>query len=364
MPWPNNRPRRISVNSFGVGGTNGHIILDDAYHYLHDRGVKALHNTASAVPSQKEIDKLHAQVVQETTHSSSTSSENEYVHVASQAEAPVGIPGRWDFETEPHSNNDQAHFPIIVPLTAFDEGGVQRLAGDHTEFLKHQLASTTQRGDELLMRYAYTMSTKRTLFNCRGYVVATNMNDLLTKLARPLRVHVKRQNLPDLSFVFTGQGAQWPSMGLSLMVYPVFRQSLEAASKYMQSQDPSLCLLDEIRQDSSRSRIHDSYVSQPACTAVQIALVDLLASWGIRPSRCTGHSSGEIAAAYCAGRISREAAWMIAQCRGRISSKKGGKQGAMLAVGLAAPELLAYMQAVDKRLKGPVSLARNNLTVP
>ncbi|CAG8974309.1 hypothetical protein HYALB_00011979 [Hymenoscyphus albidus] len=44
-PWPAKGLRRVSVNSFGFGGTNAHIILDDAYHYLQEHGLKGLHNT-------------------------------------------------------------------------------------------------------------------------------------------------------------------------------------------------------------------------------------------------------------------------------------------------------------------------------
>lgn len=47
--------------------------------------------------------------------------------------------------------------------------------------------------------------------------------------------------------------------------------------------------------DKASSRVDEPTISQPACTALQVALVDLLASWNIRPSVVTGHSSGEIA---------------------------------------------------------------------
>ena len=84
------------------------------------------------------------------------------------------------------------------------------------------------------------------------------------------------------------------------------------------------------------------YLSQPLCTAVQLALVDLLASWNIRPSRVTGHSSGEIAAAYAAGALSQESALAIAYYRGlaapAIKQKFPRRKGAMLAVGLSREE--------------------------
>jgi acyl transferase domain-containing protein len=368
MPWPNNYLRRISVNSFGVGGTNGHTILDDAYHYLRDRGIKALHNTTSIVPSQKKIDDHQARIKQETSCSPKTrtdqiSSHSDLnIHYIANNEENLKIPGSWDYTSEVSSKDNEANIvSIIVPMTAFDKGGIQRTARKHTQFLEEQLLCNPQQGEQLLLRYAYTMSRKRTIFQCRSYIVATSIHDLLTKLSRPLSVRVKRQWLPELAFVFTGQGVQWPSMGMAFMVYPAFKVSLESASEYMRSLDPSLCVLDEIRKNASHSRIHDSYIAQPACTAIQIALVDLLASWGIRPSQCCGHSSGEIAAAYCAGRISRQVAWTIAQLRGRVSSNVQQSQGSMLSVGLAATDLAHYMQLIDGKIEGPVSSNQRNV---
>ena len=51
-------------------------------------------------------------------------------------------------------------------------------------------------------------------------------------------------------------------------------------------------------RDCDSSRIHHPEYSQPLCTALQVALVDLLAEWKVQPSVVVGHSSGEIAAAY------------------------------------------------------------------
>ncbi|GAB1195403.1 hypothetical protein APSETT444_004662 [Aspergillus pseudonomiae] len=56
--------------------------------------------------------------------------------------------------------------------------------------------------------------------------------------------------------------------------------------------------LAELSKPNESSRISEATLSQPYCTAIQIALVDLLKSWGIRPAIVCGHSYGEIAAAY------------------------------------------------------------------
>ena len=60
-------------------------------------------------------------------------------------------------------------------------------------------------------------------------------------------------------------------------------------------------------------------IAQPVCTALQIALVDLLADWNVIPVAVTGHSSGEIAAAYCAGGLSHESAMKVAYYRGLLA---------------------------------------------
>lgn len=55
---------------------------------------------------------------------------------------------------------------------------------------------------------------------------------------------------------------------------------------------------DELLKDDSSSRINKPAYSQPLCTALQVALVDLLRSFDIYPEAVVGHSSGEIAAAW------------------------------------------------------------------
>lgn len=90
-------------------------------------------------------------------------------------------------------------------------------------------------------------------------------------------------------------------------------------------------------------------MSQPACTAIQLALVDLLTSWGVRPKAVVGHSSGEIAAAYAAGILSLEECVRVAYCRGvaaNLLMKDETVQGAMLAVGANAGDIQQILDAM------------------
>lgn len=90
---------------------------------------------------------------------------------------------------------------------------------------------------------------------------------------------------------------------------------------------------DEILASGTTSRLIEAEFAQPTCTALQIALVNLLARWGILPSAVVGHSSGEIAAAYAAGALTMREAIIIAFYRG-YAAAASKRRGCMAAVGL------------------------------
>ena len=101
--------------------------------------------------------------------------------------------------------------------------------------------------------------------------------------------------------------------------------------------------------DPSASSISAAYMSQPACTAVQLALVDLLSSWGIHPKAVVGHSSGEIAAAYAAGILTLEECVRVAYSRGvaaNLVANDKSIKGGMLAVGASAPDIQQILDAM------------------
>ena len=120
-----------------------------------------------------------------------------------------------------------------------------------------------------------------------------------------------------------------------------------------------LTKIDELLQDKATCKIDSPSLAHPACTAIQVAIVDLLISWNLLPTRVVGHSSGEIAAAYSAGKINRTTAWRVAFYRGFVSNKVS-TPGAMLAVGLAALDLAGYMEKINSQVSGELTIACYN----
>ena len=103
---------------------------------------------------------------------------------------------------------------------------------------------------------------------------------------------------------------------------------------------------DELLKDKTKSNLDHPSLSQPVCTALQVAIVELLRSWNIKPVAVVGHSSGEIAAAYAAGAITAESAWKIAYCRGVVIDHLRNQRSeaeAMMAVALSEQDALKYL---------------------
>uniref|UniRef100_A0A8H7KAW2 Carrier domain-containing protein n=1 Tax=Bionectria ochroleuca TaxID=29856 RepID=A0A8H7KAW2_BIOOC len=96
-------------------------------------------------------------------------------------------------------------------------------------------------------------------------------------------------------------------------------------------------VMKELMKPAKLSKIQKAELSQPLCTAIQIALVDILASVGIEPAAVVGHSSGEIAAAYASGALTAKEAIITSWKRG-MAAEKQTKRGAMAAIGLGWEE--------------------------
>jgi len=285
---PSDTPRRASVNSFGMGGTNAHAIIE-SWDGSSNPGVFA------------------------TTH-----------------------------------NNESGVFGPFT-LSAHSAISLQKAISRLTATLRHtegtnlnlrDLAWTLQcRRTELPRRATFSAATTQELVEkLEAHVIQSyEANETIVVSPEfPLRV----------IGVFTGQGAQWPRMGAYLLEHsPVFRRSIceldESLSQLPEAPDWSIA--DKlIALSDEGAGVHEAVISQPVTTALQIALVDLLKACGVRLSAAIGHSSGEITAAYVAGYISSRDAIRIAYYRGLYStlvkSTVTGEAGAMMAVDMTFDE--------------------------
>jgi acyl transferase domain-containing protein/NADPH:quinone reductase-like Zn-dependent oxidoreductase/surfactin synthase thioesterase subunit/NAD(P)-dependent dehydrogenase (short-subunit alcohol dehydrogenase family) len=164
-----------------------------------------------------------------------------------------------------------------------------------------------------------------------------------------LATKITRKKSPKLAFVFSGQGGQWARMGLELMQSePVFRQTIEEIEVLFQEL-AGWSLLAELSKDEAATKIHDTVIVQPGVMAVQIALVRLYEEYGVRPQGIVGHSIGEVAAAFAAGALSLKRAVEVIYHRSQAQNLASGK-GGMLAVGLALEDARKAIEPYEGRV--------------
>ncbi|KAI0479875.1 hypothetical protein F4859DRAFT_503798 [Xylaria cf. heliscus] len=197
-----------------------------------------------------------------------------------------------------------------------------------------------------LLDLAFTLGTRRSFFFNRGYAI-TSGDSVEESLDPDQMTFGKRGNGAKVAFIFTGQGAQSAQMGKELMEsIPSYLKSIRDMDRVLQSlgeDAPTWSIEESLLEPKATSAIDQVHLSQPICTAVQVALVKLLREWGITPLACVGHSSGEIAAAYAAGAITEEQAILAAYFRG-VAVDKLTQKGTMLAVGLGPEEAAPYLE--------------------
>ena len=259
-------------------------MLDDAFNFLRLRGLEGRHWT-----SPEPLPLLST----EGYHKSSLSS--------------------FTVEVKQRRYGEPRNFasPKLLVWSAADQGGLSRLAPLYDSYLSERASLHQEDLEVFLQSLAYTLSNRRHHLNWRSFAVLTSASDLshiASSFSKPLRTTAN----PKLAYLFTGQGAQYAGMAQDLMRYPLFYASLKRSEMYFnqlgsswslksklfhRSTRSSLTLVAELSKPEALSLINRAEYSQPICTAIQIALVDLLRSLKIEPSVVLGHSSGEIAAA-------------------------------------------------------------------
>ncbi|CAJ2513205.1 Uu.00g013240.m01.CDS01 [Anthostomella pinea] len=275
--WPREL-RRASINAFGYGGSNSHVLLESPDSYL-------------------------AKKIPQTNGVTADIERSRLLVLPISAGSPPSLDTRINqVRRLVESGNDRSLFSLV-----------------------HTLAERTSH-----------LTARHVLFAKFGGPDA--QPELLDHAMSSDSVQTGDAGLP-LAFVFTGQGAQYAAMGKELLLLNgSFRASICGLDQSLKALLPPKYALkwtleDSILDPPEVSHIHEASRSQPVCTAIQIALVDILRSWNVTPSSVVGHSSGEIAAAYAAGLLSASQAIITAYLRGYAVERLTVK-GAMLAAGI------------------------------
>jgi acyl transferase domain-containing protein/NADPH:quinone reductase-like Zn-dependent oxidoreductase/acyl carrier protein len=288
-------PRRASVNGLGLTGTNAHVVLEEAR------------------PAEE------AQTISAGTY--------------------------------------------LLPLSASSAAALKQRA----EEIAVAVGALAEREDksEALTDLCYTASRRRSHLGHRLAVAGANAKEL----RRGLEAFAKGQESPSLAvgaadqerrprivFVFPGQGAQWVGMGRELLrTSRVFCRSMEEVDEAIRC-ETGWSVVTQLEDPSLEPRLTRIDVVQPTLFAMEVALAELWASWGILPEAVVGHSMGEVAAACFAGILSRQDAARIICRRSALLTRVSGA-GAMVVVDLPPAEA---QRLITPEVAAKVSVAVSN----
>lgn len=279
-PKNNEDAVRVSVNSFGYGGTNCHVILESLDQFVsgnktNGNAVRPITNGTNGVNGS-------------TNGINGTNGTHHEVK---------------DFEM--NGARSASCMPLVFPLSASSEAALNAMPGQIQDWLADRDVSESDLED-----LSYTLACRRSQFKWRKAFVSSDLTQLKEALGEQKVSKTRAAPTAKIGFIFTGQGAQWAGMGIELNESSsVFRSAIEESSQILESLGCEWNLVQELgKQATEGSRINESELAQPVTTIIQMALVDMLAHYDVKPHFVAGHSSGEIAAAYAAGALTRQGA--------------------------------------------------------
>lgn len=222
--------------------------------------------------------------------------------------------------------NDLERSQHILTLSAKTEKALQELVDKHLDFLEspsvppiQNICYTSNIGrSHFDYRLAIIAQTQEEL--------QQQLQNYLTGNSTFKTIVGERSNsrkLPKIAFLFTGQGSQYVNMGRELYeTQPAFRKNIDRCAEILQTylEKPLLKVLyPEFKDENSSSfLLNQTAYTQPALFAVEYALAQLWLSWGIKPDAVIGHSIGEYVAACIAGVFSLEDGLKLVAHRGRL----------------------------------------------
>ncbi len=318
-------PRRAGISSFGFGGTNFHVVVEEYMPGMYN---------STASPGGDDVISPSPSPLRTATPPLRGAL------ALGAADAPT-LRARLEKTLNQARAGDA---PPVQPPSPADLAAPERLVLDFAK-----AADLVQSGSKALAALDHQIAGKPTAWKPLA------AQGIFRGSGRPGR----------LVMIFPGQGSQYVNMLRELRrLSPLVAQTLDEADRIM---TPLLGrpLTDYIMVDSenkaeldaAEARLKDTTITQPAVLTINIALYRLLSSYGIEPDMVIGHSLGEYAALVAAGVLAFADALRIVSARGREMSKISvADNGCMAAV--MAP--LSEVQRILDTIEGYVALANIN----
>ena len=274
-PWPDSPgPALAGVSSFGISGTNAHVVLEEA---------------PAAPPAEAEV-------------------------VATAHLLPLS-----------------AHSPEVLEDTARAYIGFLRTEEGALTSLQDICYTAGARRTHHAHRLALVGSSREQLAE---HLEAFLEGEARPGMSSGRKLGDQRRKLV---FMFSGQGSQWVGMGRELLEQePAFREAMVRCDRTIQKYT-GWSVLEELAANEAHSRLAEVDVVQPAIFAVQVSLAALWRSWGVEPDAVVGQSLGEVAAAHVAGALTLEDAARV-MCRRSQLVKRTSGRGGMAVVQLSLEE--------------------------
>ncbi|MFT2018190.1 type I polyketide synthase [Streptomyces sp. 796.1] len=295
-PWPRlDRPRRAAVSSFGVSGTNAHVVLEAA----------PTPPTAPPAAAPSSVPRAGAPLP--------------WLVSARSAEALRAQAARLRQFAEAHPELGPADIGWSLATSRWGLEHRAAVIGTDRAALLHGLAALERPAAE----------TPDTTDPAAATIVRGEPGD---EPQRPV-------------FVFPGQGAQWVGMARELRsAEPVFAAELARCGDALA---PFVDWDFATELDGPLERVD---VVQPLSWAVMVSLAAVWRSYGVEPAAVVGHSQGEIAAAVIAGGLSLEDGARVVALRSKVIGERLAGKGGMVSLGLPRAEAEARIAAYDGRV--------------
>ncbi|WP_424889051.1 SDR family NAD(P)-dependent oxidoreductase [Streptomyces sp. XH2] len=250
-------------------------------------------------------------------------------------------------QSDQHGNRDE--LPMVVSArTPTALGAAATQLADHLEDSRH---------DRPFYDTAYTAALRRGHHPRRAVVLgdgphqaAQALRALADGRAHPASAVAEQVRTGKVAFIFSGNGSQWAGMGADLLkTTPIFRDAVEQADAALA---PHLgwSVQELLAGPPEAQRLAATEVAQPLLFAVQIALVALLDSYGLRPDAVTGHSAGESTAAHVAGALTLADAAAVVATRSQLQATTAGA-GRMATISVSEERIRAELRSFEGLLE-------------